>query len=83
MTNPAAVPVPPLDDVILTGLRTAYPGWDIHRSGDGRWHATRRAALPPSRQARDYAPALTAQSPRFLAHAISRQPDRPPFIQHR
>jgi hypothetical protein len=83
MTTPPAASVPPLDDVILTGLRAAYPGWSIHRSRDGRWHATRRHVLPPSRQPPHYAPALTAQAPRFLAQAISRQPDHPLFIQHR
>jgi hypothetical protein len=78
MTTPPAAPAPPLDGVILTGLRAAFPGWDIHRNGDGRWHATRRDVLPPSRQPPHYAPALTAQSPRFLAQAISRQPRPPP-----
>jgi hypothetical protein len=83
MTTPPAAPAPPLDEVILASLRAAFPGWDIHRSRDCRWHATRRDVLPPSRQPPHYTPALTAQGPRFLAQAISRQPGRPLFIQHR
>jgi hypothetical protein len=52
MTTPPIAPAPPLDDVILTGLCAAFPGWDIRRSRDGRWHPTRRDVLPPSRQPR-------------------------------
>ncbi|MGH3275146.1 MAG: hypothetical protein ACRDNZ_12595 [Streptosporangiaceae bacterium] len=74
---------PPLEDVIVTGLCRAFPGWTIRHASDGRWHATRRTPLPPARQPPGYAVTLTADAPRFLACEITRQPDRPVFRQHR
>jgi hypothetical protein len=47
MTTPPAASVPPQDDVILTGLRAAYPGWNIHRGRDGRWLATAATCCHP------------------------------------
>jgi len=67
-------PVLPLDDETITGLRAAFPGWNIWRSDEGRWWASRRAALPPSRRPEDYALTLTADNPRLLASHITGQP---------
>lgn len=83
MTSASAAPPLPLEDIILAGLRAAFPGWTICHVSDGRWHAARRTPLPPVWRPSGYALTLTADAPRFLACAITRQPDRPVFRQHR
>ena len=62
-------------DEITTALRTAFPGWNIWRSDEGRWWATRHGPLPPSRRPDDYALTVTADTPRLLTTGITRQPD--------
>lgn len=74
-------PVPPLTAVILAGLRAALPGWHITHIPPDRWHAARRAPLPPDRRPPGYALILTADNPRRLAQRITSQPDQPVFRQ--
>jgi len=68
-------PMLPLEQTVIIGLRAAFPGWNIWRSDEGRWWASRRAPLPPSQQPNGYDLTLTATGPRLLTQQITRQPD--------
>jgi hypothetical protein len=58
----------------IAGIRAAFPGWSVWRSDEGRWWATRRCPLRPSRWPDGYALTVTADDAGALRAAISSQP---------
>jgi hypothetical protein len=56
------------------GIGAAFPGWSVWRSDEGRWWATRRCPLRPSRWPDGYALTVTADDAGALRAAISSQP---------
>jgi hypothetical protein len=58
----------------IAALRAAFPGWNIWRSDEERWWATRTGPLPPSRRPDGYSLTVTADTPLMLRAEISRQP---------
>ena len=59
----------------IAGIRAASPGWSIWRSDEGRWWATRRSPLRPSRWPEGYALTVSADDAGALRSAISSQPN--------
>jgi hypothetical protein len=59
----------------IAGTRAAFPGWNVWRSDEGRWWATRRCPLRPSRWPEGYALTVTADDAGALCSAISSQPN--------
>jgi hypothetical protein len=58
----------------VTGLRAAFPRWNVWRSDAGCLWATRYDPLPPSRWPQGYALTVAADDSRALREAIIRQP---------
>jgi hypothetical protein len=58
----------------MTGIRAAFPRWNVWRSDEGRLWATRNDPLPPSRWPDGYALTVTADDGLALREAIIRQP---------
>jgi hypothetical protein len=58
----------------VTGLRAAFPRWNVWRSDKGCLWATRYDPLPPSRWPQGYALTVAADDSRALREAISGQP---------
>ena len=63
----------------MTGIgaeiaRTAFPGWTVWRSDEGRLWATRTHPLRPSKWPAGYASTVTADDTAALSSAISSQP---------
>jgi hypothetical protein len=58
----------------VTGLRAAFPRWNVWRSDAGCLWATRYDPLPPSRWPQGYALTVAADDSRALREAISGQP---------
>ena len=58
----------------IAEIRAAFPGWNVWRSDEGRWWATRRCPLRPSRWPDGYALTVTADDAGALRAAISSQP---------
>lgn len=61
-----------VDDIIA--VHASLPDWNIWRSNEGRWWATRRSPLPPSQRPDAYALTVTADTSRLLVAKIRRQP---------
>jgi hypothetical protein len=61
----------------ITAMRAAFPGWNVWRSDEGGWWASRRHPLRPSRRPAGYALTVTADQARELRALISRQPRDP------
>src|ERR1700683_2558065 len=55
-------------------LRAAFVGWNVWRSDEGRWWATRRRPLRPSRWPDGYALTVAADDAGTLRSAINSQP---------
>jgi hypothetical protein len=55
--------------------RAAFPGWNVWRSDEGCWWATRKHPLPPSRWPDTYALTVTAGDPFGLREQLSCQPE--------
>ena len=58
----------------IAAIRAAFPGWNVWRSDEGCWWATRRYPLRPSRWPDGYALTVTADDAGALRSAISSQP---------
>ena len=58
----------------IAGIRAGFPGWNVWRSDEGRWWATRRCPLRPSRWPDGYALTMTADDAGALCVAIRSQP---------
>ena len=54
--------------------RGEFPAWNVWRSDEGRWWATRRCPLRPSRWPVGYALTVTADDAGALSSAIGSQP---------
>jgi hypothetical protein len=55
--------------------RAAFPAWNVWRSDEGCWWATRNRPLPPSRWPDSYALTVTAGDPFGLREQLSCQPE--------
>lgn len=58
----------------LAVMREAFPSWNVWRSDEGGWWATRNQPLRPSRWPDDYALTVSAGDPRALREQLVRQP---------
>jgi len=58
----------------IAGIRAAFAAWNVWRSDEGRWWATRRCPLRPSRWPEGYALTVTADDAGTLRSVISAQP---------
>lgn len=58
----------------LAGMREAFPSWNVWRSDQGGWWATRYRPLRPSRWPVGYALTVAAGDPRALREQLVRQP---------
>jgi hypothetical protein len=58
----------------MAAIRTAFPGWSVWRSDEGRWWATRRCPLRPTRWPEGYALTVTADDAGALGSSINSQP---------
>jgi len=58
----------------IAGIRAAFAAWNVWRSDEGRWWATRRYPLRPSRWPEGYALTVTADDAATLRSVISAQP---------
>jgi hypothetical protein len=58
-------------------MRAAFPGWNVWRSDEGGWWASRRRPLRPSRWPAGYALTVAADEARGLRELITRQPTDP------
>jgi hypothetical protein len=61
----------------ITAIRAAFPGWNIWRSDEGRWWASRRHPLRPSRWPGGYALTVAADDARALCAQLCYQPGDP------
>lgn len=61
----------------ITGIRAAFPGWNVWRSDEGCWWASRRHPLRPSRWPAGYALTVAADEGSELCALITRQPADP------
>jgi len=61
-------------ETMHAGIRAVFPGWNVWRSDQGRWWATRTCPLRPSRWPVGYALTVTADDAAALSSAISSQP---------
>jgi hypothetical protein len=61
----------------IAAIRAAVPGWNIWRSDEGRWWASRRHPLRPSRWPGGYALTVAADDARALCEQLARQPGDP------
>jgi hypothetical protein len=61
----------------ITSMRAAFPGWNVWRSDEGGWWASRRRPLRPSRWPAGYALTVAADEARELHELITRQPADP------
>jgi hypothetical protein len=61
----------------ITGMRAAFPSWNVWRSDEGGWWASRRRPLRPSRWPAGYALTVAADEARELHELITRQPADP------
>jgi hypothetical protein len=61
----------------ITGIRTAFPEWNVWRSDEGGWWASRRHPLRPSQWPDGYALTVAADQARELLALITRQPADP------
>jgi hypothetical protein len=61
----------------IAAIRAAFPGWSVWRSDEGRWWATRRCPLRPSRWPEGYALTVTADDDGALRSAMNSQPGEP------
>jgi hypothetical protein len=58
----------------IAGIRAAFPGWNVWRSDEGCWWATRRHPLRPSLWPEGYALTVAADDAGALRSAMSAQP---------
>jgi hypothetical protein len=58
----------------IVGIRAAFAGWNVWRSDEGRWWASRKCPLRPSLWPDGYALTVTADDAGALCSAISTQP---------
>jgi hypothetical protein len=61
----------------ITSIQTAFPSWNVWRSDEGGWWATRRRPVRPSRWPAGYALTVAADEARELHELITRQPADP------
>jgi hypothetical protein len=58
-------------------MRATFPGWNVWRSDEGGWWASRRHPLRPSRWPAGYALTVAADEAPALGELITRQPSDP------
>jgi hypothetical protein len=61
----------------IIGIRAAFPAWNVWRSDEGAWWASRRHPLRPSQWPAGYALTVAADEARELRTLITRQPADP------
>jgi hypothetical protein len=61
----------------ISGIRAAFPAWNVWRSDEGAWWASRRHPLRPSQWPAGYALTVAADESRDLRTLIARQPADP------
>jgi len=61
-----------MDEVLV--IRAAFPAWNIWRSDEGQWWASRYRPLAPSCWPDGYALTVTARTSRSLHEKITQQP---------
>jgi hypothetical protein len=66
-----------LDGEEISAMRAAFPGWNIWRSDEGNWWASRKHPLRPSRWPRGYALTVAADYARALREQLTHQPVDP------
>jgi hypothetical protein len=66
-----------LDDEEISAMRAAFPDWNIWRSDECCWWASRKYPLRPSRWPGGYALTVAADDARALCEQLTRQPGDP------
>jgi hypothetical protein len=61
----------------IIAIRSAFPVWNVWRSDQGGWWASRRHPLRPSRWPGGYALTVAADDARALCEQLARQPSDP------